>query len=62
MTNALIGTASIGAIEGIQHIPSPTATVEIVKIVIQLVVGIATLIKMFKKPKQEKPTDENPQI
>ena len=62
MTHAFLGTASIGAIEGIQHIPSPTATVEIVKIVIQLVVGIATLIKMFKKPKQEKITDENPEI
>lgn len=62
MTNAFLGTASIGAIEGIQHIPSPTATVEIVKILIQLVVGVATLIKMFKKPKQEKTTDENPEI
>lgn len=62
MTHAFLGTASVGAIEGIQHIPSPTATVEIIKVVIQIVVAVATLIKMFKKPKEEKTTDENPQI
>ncbi|MDQ8014467.1 MAG: hypothetical protein REI96_18610 [Flavobacterium nitrogenifigens] len=62
MTNALLGTASVGVIEGVQHIPSSTPTVEIIKIVIQVVVGLATLFKMFKKPKQEKTTDENPQI
>ena len=46
------GVVGVGAIEGIQHIPTLTATTEIIKIVIQLVVGIATLIKMFKKPKE----------
>lgn len=46
------GVVGVGTIEGIQNIPSPTPTTEIIKIVIQLVVGIATLIKMFKKPKE----------
>lgn len=62
MTHAFLGTASVGLIEGVQHIPSPNATAEIIKIVIQVVVAVATLIKMFKKPKQEKATDDNPQI
>ncbi len=52
MTNALVGTAGIGAIEGIQHIPSSTPTVEIIKIAIQVIVAIGTLFKMFKKPKE----------
>ena len=46
------GVVGVGTIEGIQNIPSPTPTTEIIKIVIQLVVGIATLVKMFKKPKE----------
>jgi hypothetical protein len=46
------GIVGIGAIEGVQNIPAPTPTTEIIKIVIQLVVGIATLFKMFKKPKE----------
>ncbi len=62
MTNAFLGTASVGVIEGVQHIPSPNGTVEVIKIVIQAVIAIATLFKMFKKPKVEKPTDENPLI
>ena len=49
---ALIGLSSIGVIECVQHMPAPTPTVEILKIVIQVVLGIATLFKMFKKPKE----------
>jgi hypothetical protein len=49
---ALIGTVGIGAIEGVQHIPSPNGTVEIIKIAIQVILGVATLFKMFKKPKE----------
>lgn len=60
MTHLFLGTASVGAIEGIQQIPSSTPTVEIIKIAIQVIVAVGTLIKMFRKPKQEKPTDENP--
>lgn len=46
------GIVGVGAIEGIQNIPTPTPTTEIIKVIIQVVVGIATLIKMFKKPKE----------
>lgn len=46
------GIVGVGTIEGIQNIPSPTPTTEIIKVIIQVVVGIATLIKMFKKPKE----------
>lgn len=49
---ALIGTVGIGVIEGVQHIPSPNGTVEIIKIAIQFILGVATLFKMFKKPKE----------
>lgn len=49
---ALVGTVGIGAIEGVQHIPAPNGTIEIVKLAIQIVLGIATLFKMFKKPKE----------
>jgi hypothetical protein len=52
MTNALVGTAGIGAIEGINFLPAPTPTTELIKIIIQVIVGVATLFKMFKKPKE----------
>jgi hypothetical protein len=53
MTKPLIGTLAIGAIEGVQHLPAPTPTIEIAKLAIQLILGIATLFKMFKKQKSE---------
>ncbi|PWA08970.1 hypothetical protein [Flavobacterium laiguense] len=52
MRSAMLGTAGIGVIEGVQHVPPITPTIEIVKIAIQLVVGIITVFKMFKKPKE----------
>lgn len=52
MTNALVGTFGIGAIEGVQNIPAPTPSTEIIKVIIQVIVGLATLFKMFKKPKE----------
>lgn len=51
MHKSLIGSLSIGAIEGVQHLPSPSPPIELVKLAIQLVLGIATLYQMFKKPK-----------
>ncbi|MGL3000511.1 hypothetical protein [Flavobacterium sp. RSSB_23] len=53
MTKPLIGTLSIGAIEGVQHIPAPNPTIEIAKLAIQFVVGIVTLFKLLRKPKTE---------
>jgi hypothetical protein len=49
----LIGGAGIGAVEIIQQLPAPTDTVEIVKLAIQVILGIASLFHMFKKPKKE---------
>ncbi|KFF15083.1 hypothetical protein [Flavobacterium hydatis] len=49
---ALLGTVGIGAIEGVQHLPAPNVTMEIVKVVVQVILGVATLFKMFKKPKE----------
>jgi hypothetical protein len=54
MQNIILGTGSVGVIEGIQNIPSTTPTIDIVKITIQIIVGVATLWKMFKKPKEVK--------
>jgi hypothetical protein len=48
----LIGMVGAGLVEGVGHIPSPTATVDIIKLAIQLVLGIASLWQMFKKPKE----------
>jgi hypothetical protein len=53
MIKPLIGTIGIGAIEGVQNIPAPNGTIEIIKIAVQIVLAIATLFKMFKKPKEE---------
>jgi hypothetical protein len=52
MNNFLIGTTGVSIVEGVDFIPSTTPTVEIVKIAIQLIIGIVTLFKMFKKPKE----------
>jgi hypothetical protein len=52
MVKPLIGTLGIGLIEGVQNIPPVNGTTEIIKIVIQVILGIATLFKMFKKPKE----------
>lgn len=49
---ALIGTIGIASVEGVQHVPTDgTATSEIVKIVIQLVIGILSIFQIIKKPK-----------
>ncbi|MEO8534820.1 MAG: hypothetical protein ABI441_13770 [Flavobacterium sp.] len=48
----------IGAIQGVDAIPSPTPVSEVVKIVIQVVIGLITAWQMLKKPKN---TDSNQQ-
>ncbi|SHM71995.1 hypothetical protein [Flavobacterium xinjiangense] len=50
---SLIGLTGIGLVQGTALIPTnglPLA--EIVKIAIQVVIGIASIIHMFKKPKE----------
>lgn len=49
---AFIGLSAIGVIEGVQQFPAPSPTIEIVKIVVQIALAVASLIKMFKKPKE----------
>lgn len=50
----LIGLGGIGAVQGVAQVPTDgTPTIEIGKLIIQLVIGIATLWKMFKKPKED---------
>ena len=48
--SVILGTASITSIEATQHLPID----EVVKLAIQIIVGIATLIKLFKKEKEKK--------
>ncbi|MDI5895829.1 hypothetical protein [Flavobacterium algoritolerans] len=52
MVKPLIGTVGIGLIEGVDSIPSVNGTTDIIKIVVQVVLAIASLYKMFKKPKE----------
>lgn len=49
----LVGSAGATGVEVAQHIeiPTTTETKDIISIVIQIVIGIATLIGMFKKKK-----------
>ncbi|UOX33228.1 hypothetical protein LXD69_14420 [Flavobacterium sediminilitoris] len=53
LTTAL-GTASIGTIEAVQHLPSPTETADLIKILVQVVVALGTIIQLFKKKKETK--------
>lgn len=56
----LKGTIGIASIQGVETIPTPTPTSEIIKIAIQAIIGFITVWKMIKKPKEAKQTDENP--
>jgi putative Mn2+ efflux pump MntP len=49
----LIGTLTIGAIEGVNTIPSVSQTADIIKVVIQLILGVSALFQMFKKKPKE---------
>lgn len=50
---ALIGAGGILAIQGVAQVPTDgTPYVELIKIVIQVILGIASLFHMFKKPSE----------
>lgn len=51
--NLLVGGAGVGGVEIISQIepPQDTSTGEIIKVVLQIIVSIATLFGMFKKNK-----------
>ena len=56
---ALIGTVGLASVEVSQQLPTDgTPTSEVIKIVIQLIIGLATLVGIFKKPKPT-PTPKN---
>ena len=46
----LTGLFSIGAIQGVQQIPFDDETMQII---VQAIIAIATLIKLFYKPKKK---------
>lgn len=51
--NLLVGGAGVGSLEVISQIETPqdASTGEIIKVVLQIIVSIATLFGMFKKNK-----------
>lgn len=49
--NALIGGAGIGAVEVATPVLQSADVSSIVQIIVQVVIGIATLVSMFKKNK-----------
>jgi hypothetical protein len=51
-----VGTLGLSSSQVVQTLPTDgTPMSEIIKIVVQLVIGVATLIGLFKKPKTPKP-------
>lgn len=57
LRDTILGTSSVGAIE---VIPEVVKTIDIsdpniFQIVLQIIVAVATLVKMFKKPKPVNP-------
>jgi len=52
LKNLLLGTSGIGGIELLQVIPTEPANIEtIIKLVVQVAVGIATIWAMLRKKK-----------
>lgn len=49
--NAIIGTAGIGAVEVATPVLQSADVSSIVQVIVQVVIGIATLVSMFKKNK-----------
>ena len=49
--NAIIGTAGIGAVEITTPVLQSADVSSIVQVIVQVVIGIATLVSMFKKNK-----------
>ncbi|MCZ8168769.1 hypothetical protein [Flavobacterium sp.] len=54
-TKLIVGSLGLTSTQVVQTVPTDgTPTSEIIKIVVQLVIGIATLVGLFKKPKTPK--------
>ena len=54
-TKLIVGSLGLTSTQVVQNVPTDgTPTSEIIKIVVQLVIGIATLVGLFKKPKTPK--------
>ncbi len=51
MSTLLTSGTTVGLIEGIEFVPSPTQTIDIIKLAVQIIVGIVGIVKMLKKPK-----------
>jgi hypothetical protein len=49
--NLLVGSSGFAAIELVQMVPAPdvSGTGEIIKIIVQLIIGLATLVVLFRK-------------
>lgn len=50
--NAIIGTAGIGAIQATDVIPNTDDYTEIIKLLVQLAIGVITIIGLLKKKKK----------
>lgn len=49
----ILGTVSIGGVEAVNHVqlPTSTETKDIISIIVQLAIGILTIVRLFKKKK-----------
>lgn len=53
-TKLLVGSVGLTSTQVVQSVPTDgTPTSEIIKIVVQLVIGVATLFGLFKKKKEQ---------
>lgn len=60
---ALIGTGGILAVQGVSQVPADGVPIlEIGKFLIQVAIGVATIWKMFKKPKAEETTEVKKEV
>ena len=47
---ALIGSVGLASTQVVSNVPTDgTATSEVIKIIVQLIIGVATLVGLFKK-------------
>lgn len=54
MTKTILQSGiGISLVEATNQIPPTSNQVELIKVVIQLIIAIGTLIKIFKKPKEK---------
>ena len=61
-TNLILGMSGAGAVELVQAVPPPSSAEfhEIIKTLVQVVIGIATLFGLFKKNKSIPSTNSKP--